>query len=276
MTRHDNMHFLTSSGTVKQNMPQILHSTTFKATICALFLFIYANWAAAAEPEAILSLELSKIFTFFFLTLGPKAVIAPFARSTARLDAMTRKRVALSTTAISLLSIVVASTIGVRILTNWGISTGALLIAAGMILFLIALESIRERYQQEEFHTNTPSSDKSNSSSIGNSPEVSVRRLAFKLAFPYVVSPYGVAVVILVLTSRPEHVAIAPIIAMLVGIMLLNLVVMLNASRIARSLYIAPAFAVLGAVLGVLQAALGVQAVLVGLRMAGVLEAPGI
>ena len=103
-----------------------------------------------------------------------------------------------------------------------------------------------------------------------------MRRLAFKLAFPYVVSPYGVAVVILVLTSRPEHVAIAPIVAMLVGIMLLNLVVMLNAGRIARSLYIAPAFAVLGAVLGVLQAALGVQAILVGLRLAGVLEAAGI
>ena len=173
----------------------------------------------------------------------------------------------LATTAISLLSIVIAATIGVRILGNWGISTGALLIAAGVILFLIALESIRERYQQEEGNART---------SAGAFNYVSVRHLAFKLAFPYVVSPYGVAVVILVLTSRPPHVAIAPIIAMLLGIMLLNLVVMLNAGRIARSPYIAPAFAVLGAVLGVLQAALGVQVILVGLRLAGVLEAPGI
>ena len=51
--------------------------------------------------------------------------------------------------------------------------------------------------------------------------------------------------------------------------MLLNLIVMLNSPAIARSAYIAPAFAVVGAVLGVLQAALGVQAVLVGLRLAG-------
>ena len=57
---------------------------------------------------------------------------------------------------------------------------------------------------------------------------------------------------------------------MLAGIMLLNLIVMLNAPAIARSAYIAPAFAVVGAVLGVLQAALGVQAVLVGLRLAGI------
>lgn len=93
--------------------------------------------------------------------------------------------------------------------------------------------------------------------------------MAFNLAFPYVVSPYGVAVVILVLTSRPDSVPIGPIIAMLAGIMLLNLIVMLNSPAIARSAYIAPAFAVVGAVLGVLQAALGVQAVLVGLRLAG-------
>lgn len=276
MAKRHNMGFPASARTGQRNMPIFLNSIALGTTVCVLFLFVHANTATAADTEAVLSLELSKIFTFFFLTLGPKAVIAPFAQSTAKLDAVTTKRVALATTAISLLSILVASTIGVRVLTSWGISTGALLIAAGVILFLIALESIRERYQQEEFHTNTPSSDKSTGSSIGNSPEVSVRRLAFKLAFPYVVSPYGVAVVILVLTSRPEHVAIAPIVAMLVGIMLLNLVVMLNAGRIARSLYIAPAFAVLGAVLGVLQAALGVQAILVGLRLAGVLEAAGI
>ena len=56
------------------------------------------------------------------------------------------------------------------------------------------------------------------------------------------------------------------------GIMLLNCVVMLNAQRIAGSPWIGPAMAILGSVLGVLQAALGVQAVLAGLRMAGVIS----
>jgi multiple antibiotic resistance protein len=103
--------------------------------------------------------------------------------------------------------------------------------------------------------------------------KASVRQLGFKLAFPYVVSPYGVAVVILVLTSRPETVPIMPILAMLGGIMLLNLIVMLNAQRIVASPYIAPLMAVVGSVLAVLQAALGVQAVLVGLALTGVLPA---
>ena len=215
--------------------------------------------ALAVEGDGTLALGLSKIFTFFFLTLGPKAVIAPFARNTAGLDVSTRRKVAFATTGISLLSIVIAATIGVRVLNNWGISTAALLVAAGIILFLIALESIRSQY--------TPDDAKPSH----HFEHVSIRYTAYKLAFPYVVSPYGVAVVILVLTSRPAGVPIEPILAMLGGIMLLNLVVMLNAQRIAASPYIAPIFAVLGAVLGVLQAALGVQAVLTGFRLVGMI-----
>ena len=160
--------------------------------IALLIVLLLPVNALAVEGDATLALGLSKIFTFFFLTLGPKAVIGPFARQTASLDSGARTKVALATTGISLLSIVIAATIGVRILNNWGVSTGALLIAAGIILFLIALESIRDQY--EPIDAAKPAI-----------PEqaMSVRKLAFKLAFPYVVSPFGVAVVILVLTSRP-------------------------------------------------------------------------
>ena len=229
----------------------------------AVLACLFCDFAAAADGGETLSLGLGKIFTFFFLTLGPKAVIAPFASSTVALDVSSRRKVALTTTAISLLAVVIAATIGVRVLNNWGVSTGALLVAAGIILFLVALESIRGQYEVPEQAESMPP------------VKASLRQLGFKLAFPYVVSPYGVAVVILVLTTRPETVPMLPILAMLGGIMLLNLVVMLNAERIATSPYIAPLMAIVGSVLAVLQAALGVQAVLVGLALAGVLPLQG-
>lgn len=219
--------------------------------------------AMGADGAATLSLGLGKIFTFFFLTLGPKAVITPFARATASSPVSDRRKVAFIATGISLLAVLIAATIGIRVLANWGISTGALLVAAGIILFLVAIESIRSQYRLPSQERPEPDN--------GLPP----RLLAYKLAFPYVVSPYGVAVVILVLTTRPDTVPLLPILAMLGGIMLLNLIVMLNAERIAGSAYIGPAMAILGSVLGVLQAALGVQAVLVGLRMAGVVAGPG-
>ncbi len=223
-----------------------------------IVLLSYAGTLSASDGAATLSLELGKVFTFFFLTLGPKAVIGPFARSTAAMDAGSRRRVALVTTGISLLSVLIAATIGVRVLNGWGISTGALLIAAGIILFLVALQSIQDRYDPPDRAEAAPP------------PDLPVRQVAFQMAFPYIVSPYGVAVVILVLTTRPDFVSVVPILAMLVGIMLLNGVVMLNAHRIARSAYLAPTMAVVGSVLAVLQAALGIQAVLAGLRLAGV------
>lgn len=235
----------------------------FLAAPVAIMACLLCGISAAADGAETLSLGLGKIFTFFFLTLGPKAVIAPFANSTAAMDASGRRKVAVATTAISLLAVVIAATIGVRVLNKWGISTGALLVAAGVILFLVALESIRNQFEVPDGAESTPMTD------------VSVRQLGFKLAFPYVVSPYGVAVVVLVLTTRPETVPVMPILAMLGGIMLLNLAVMLNALRIATSPYVAPLMAVVGSVLAVLQAALGVQAVLAGLALAGALPAQG-
>lgn len=225
----------------------------------AIAALLACEIAMGADGADTLSLGLGKIFTFFFLTLGPKAVIAPFARATATSTVSERRRTALMATGIALLAVLIAATIGIRVLANWGISTGALLVAAGIILFLVAIESIRSQYRLPDPERAATETD------------LPPRLLAYKLAFPYVVSPYGVAVVILVLTTRPESVPLFPILAMLGGIMLLNLVVMLNAQRIASSPYVAPAMAILGSVLGVLQAALGVQAVLVGLRLAGVI-----
>jgi multiple antibiotic resistance protein len=231
--------------------------------IAIILLFAWSDMTVAAEGAATLSLGLGKIFTFFFLTLGPKAVIGPFARATAPMGAAERRNSAFIATGISLLAVIIAATIGVKVLNKWGISTAALLVAAGIILFLVALESIRSQYESPDDGRAIVPTD------------LSIRQVAFKMAFPYVVSPYGVAVVILVLTTRPETVPIEPVLLMLGGIMLLNLVVMLNAQRIASSPYIGPSMAIVGSVLAVLQAALGVQAVLVGLRLAGIVPAGG-
>ena len=56
---------------------------------------------------------------------------------------------------------------------------------------------------------------------------------------------------------------------MLAALMTLNFVVMLLAGRILATDIVAPLLAIVGSVLAVLQAALGVQMFLVGLRLAG-------
>lgn len=196
------------------------------------------------------------MFTFFFLTIGPKQVLVPFAQATEGMGGRDRVRLALGTSILSLFSIAIAATLGVQVLGNWGISPAALLLTAGIILFLVALNSIRDQYEDEK--GGKPSS-----------PAPAGARLLFKLAFPYIVSPYGVAVVILTMTLRPPEAAIWPIFAMLAALMTLNFVVMLLAGRILATDIVAPLLAIVGSVLAVLQAALGVQMFLVGLRLAG-------
>ena len=81
--------------------------------------------------------------------------------------------------------------IGGGMLLRWGVSSGALLIAAGIILFLVALNSIRDQYSPV-IPDHTP-----------ETTGASVGQAAFGIAFPYIVSPYGIAVVVLVSTTRP-------------------------------------------------------------------------
>ncbi len=197
------------------------------------------------------ALDLGRVFTFFFLTLGPKQVLVPFAKATGAMELGQRFTLALGTAVLSLFSVVLAATLGVRILGNWGISPAALLITAGILLFLVAIDAIRDQY----------TGDDSQEIDVAG---VSKARLLFRLAFPYVVSPYGVAVVILTMTLRPAEADVWPIIAMLAALMALNFAIMMLAGRI-----IAPLLAIVGSILAVLQAALGVQMVLIGLRLAG-------
>jgi len=142
------------------------------------------------------------------------------------------------------------------VLSTWGISAAALLIAAGIILFLVALQSIRGQYGSLDDET------------LPRYSEARIVRVAFRLAFPYIVSPYGIAIVILVLTIRPDAVPLTSILVMLGAIMLLNAMVMLIAHRIARSIYLLPGLVVIAAVLSVLQVALGVQLVITGVMLA--------
>ena len=72
----------------------------FSRSALVVLACLLCSVAAAADGAGTLSLELGKIFTFFFLTLGPKSVIAPFASSTAALDASSRRKVALTTTGV--------------------------------------------------------------------------------------------------------------------------------------------------------------------------------
>jgi multiple antibiotic resistance protein len=77
------------------------------------------------------------------------------------------------------------------------------------------------------------------------------------LAFPTIVTPYGMAAVIVFTSLSPDLNSKLIVVGIVVGIMLLNLLVLFFARRIFNTL--ALILVLLGAVLGVVQVALGAK-----------------
>lgn len=97
--------------------------------------------------------------------------------------------------------------------------------------------------------------------------ELSLRLAVSPLAFPTIVTPYGVAAVIVFMTLTPDFTTRSEIFLVLLGLMLLDLVAMLFAKPILK--YAGMPLQLLGTVLGITQVALGLQIIVMGLRGLG-------
>lgn len=209
--------------------------------------------------------SLEKIFIFLFVTLGPLKIIGPFASMTRGRDAKFKRKLALQGFVISTIAVLVATTVAASILEKWGISIGALTLTAGIILFLVALKPLLEQYAPADAPS-SPQQPAGQPAAALPSPS----DLAFSpLAFPTIVTPYGIAVLILLATLQ-EGGLVGPVLVMAAIVLVLDLVAMLSADRILKTPMVAPTLGIIGAVLGVLQVALGVQAVIAGLRVLGI------
>lgn len=185
-----------------------------------------------------------EVFTFLFLTLGPIKIIGPYMSIVQHATPKMAFQIALRATLFSCLAILIATLLGERILTQYGIPLPILTLSGGLILFLVALLSVIK-----QFDTNVEERGE-----IVN-PKLSMAM--HPLAFPTIVTPYGLAAVIVFLSVCEDIQCKLRVVAILVGIMVLNFVVMLISRRIFKPLSLI--LAVLGAVLGIVQVALGLS-----------------
>jgi multiple antibiotic resistance protein len=200
------------------------------------------------------------------MTLGPFKIIGPFATMTRGRDGAFKRRLAFKGIFIAALAMLAAATIGANTLQKWGISVGALQLAAGIVLFLIALRPVLEQYEPKKSEAQAPES--------AAAPVPTASALALSpLAFPTIVTPYGIAALIMVVMLRPDH--LPEIFGVLVVVLVLNLLAMLSADRILKTPLVGSALGIVGAVMGVLLVALGVQVIVSALHLLGVVGAGG-
>jgi len=185
-----------------------------------------------------------QIFAFLFLMLGPFKIIGPFAKITQGADAALTRQIAFRAIIFSSIALLLAAFLGARMMSNLNIPIPILAISGGIILFLVALLNIIKQFSPATEHFETSA--------------VPTLNMAINpLAFPTIVTPYGIAAVIVFLALSPDLSGKITVGVVVLGIMILNLIIMLITRYIYKVLAII--LSLLGAILGIVQVALGLN-----------------
>jgi small neutral amino acid transporter SnatA (MarC family) len=202
--------------------------------------------------DADYALGAAKLFTLFFVTLGPLKLLGPFFHATATLPADQLRGLALRTAAFAAGIAIVGGFLGRSILANWMVDVFVLRFATGLILFVVAFRLVMQQYEAPAAAAAPPAEP----------PH------AMQLVFPMVLTPYGLGALIGLLTLSRGTGRSGLIVALLLLVMLLGLLAMAFVRPILRA--VGPVLQVLGAILGILQVALALQVMLAALRGLGV------
>lgn len=206
------------------------------------------------EPDMTTGAMAAKLFPLLFNMMGPIGVIPVFAALTAAMDDKTRHAVAGRAARLAFCALALAVFLGAVMLKAWNISNGALILAAGAIVTLSALLPLLSLQGG------------GTGSQPGASPPSSRQLAVTPLAFPSIVTPRAVGVLIIFVAffnSTEDKLAVLAVAALM---LLLDYLGMRAARWFMGSIGMTPLL-VLGAVFGVLQVALGIQMMADGWRL---------
>jgi multiple antibiotic resistance protein len=194
----------------------------------------------------------SEIFIMLFVTFGPINFINRFYRMAAGVGMKQQAGLALRSAVIATVAIVLSALVGSFMLEKWQVSVTAVAFTGGIALFVAAMQSILALYGGAAA---APAGDVA-----GPSPSTA----ASQLVFPYIATPYGIAVLIVLLMLAPD--SAKDIYITLLIVMLINLIMMLLVKPFMRVLGLP--LGLLGTVVAVLQIALSIQFALFAIRTA--------
>ncbi len=213
------------------------------------------------ELETLDAAFIIDTFLLLLIGIGPKIALVPFLEATEQMPEATKRRVLrkmLTTAAIVAVLLLILGGVLTRLLH---FSPGALGVASGIILLIIAVTMVLG--QHDENDGAHPVKDK-------DPMQVAV----FPLAVPYLLNPAGIVVLV---TGSAEAASVA-VVAVVVGILIVVLALDVAVFRwaVKISSHLDPSrMLVTEKVFGFLLAALGVQLALNGLSDVGVIHLTG-
>jgi len=200
-------------------------------------------------------------FLLLLIGIGPKIALVPFLEATKQMPQAIQRRVLrkmLTTAATVALLLLILGGLLTRLLH---FSPGALGVASGIILLIIAVTMVLGR--SDDNHDSHPVEG-------GDPMQVAV----FPLAVPYLLNPAGIVVLVTTSAESASLAVFAVVLGILVLVLALDVIVFRWAVQVSSHLD-ASRMLVTEKVFGFLLAALGVQLALSGLDDVGVIHLTG-
>jgi small neutral amino acid transporter SnatA (MarC family) len=197
-------------------------------------------------------------FLLLLIGIGPKIALVPFLDTTREMPEATKRRVLRK-------MLTTAATVAVLLLVLGGLLTrllhfspGALGVASGIILLIIAVTMVLGQHERSD--SSPPPGDQD-----------PMRVAVFPLAVPYLLNPAGIVVLVTASAEASSVAVLAVVVGILAVILALDIAVFRWAVRVSKHLD-AGRMLITEKVFGFLLAALAVQLVLNGLSDVGVIH----
>jgi len=197
------------------------------------------------------------VFLLFFIMLGPLKLIGPYFHATHAIDAKAARAIAFKVFALAIASVLLGALLGSSLIAKWHLSPPVLMLAAGLIFLLVALQLVLQQYE-------APPAQHAQAAP----PNL------LHLVFPVTVTPYGIAAAIALTSLSRDAERTGVVLGLLGAVMVLNLLAMLLVRTLMRGI-VPIALQILGAVLGVLQVALALNIIISALVRMGIPMTPG-
>ncbi len=200
-------------------------------------------------------------FLLLLIGIGPKIALVPFLEATRQMPEATKRRILrkmLTTAATVALLLLVLGGLLTRLLH---FSPGALGVASGAILVIIAVTMVLGRGDGDHDRYSAEDSDP-------------VQVAVFPLAVPYLLNPAGIVVLVTTSAEAASVAVFAVVLGILILVLALDVLVFRWAVQVSSHLD-ASRMLVTEKVFGFLLAALGVQLALSGLADVGVIHLTG-
>ena len=208
---------------------------------------------------SVINLELvAKLLLLLLIGMGPKIALVPFLEKTKHFDAETQRAVGRRMVRIAVVTALILFALGALLMRLLHISGGAVAVAGGIILAILAIEMVTGHGKKavEEFPANE------------DPQQIAV----YPLAIPYLLNPVGITILII---ASDEVVSVASV-ALVVGLVLLigafDYLIFANIDKLSKRLN--PTSLVISEVVfGLLLTAVAVQLTVSGLGSLGIIAA---